>query len=108
MGVFEGKYINIIKGNPASWKNLPKVVGPKDEADVELNYYKIKSRQPLSVWKKNGWIMTDEGGLMEICVCIHYTSVHTQISIWRSLWKMIAMLLNLEYSMIKQDLFMGD
>lgn len=61
-GVFEGKYINIIDGIPASWKSLPKVVGPKDDADVELNYYKIKSRQPLSAWKENGWIMTDKGG----------------------------------------------
>lgn len=62
LGVFEGKYINIIKGIPAAWKSLPKVVGPKDPPNVELNYYKVKSRQPLSVWKKNGWIMTDAGG----------------------------------------------
>ena len=62
MGVFEGKYINIIEGVPSAWKKLPKVLGPKDPPDVELNYYKIKSRQPLSVWKSNGWIMTDKGG----------------------------------------------
>lgn len=62
LGVFEGKYINIVKGVPASWKKHPKVLGPKDEPDVELNHYKVKSRQPLSIWKKNGWIKTDAGG----------------------------------------------
>lgn len=70
-GVFEGKYINIIEGIPASWKKLPKVLGPKDEPDVELNYYKIKSRQPLSVWKENGWIMTDKGGWFH-WYCLYY------------------------------------
>lgn len=55
LGVFEGKYINSVKGIPSDWKKLPKVLGPKDKPDPELNKYKIKSRQPLSVWKQNGW-----------------------------------------------------
>ena len=62
LGIFEGKYINGIKGIPSEWKKLPKVLGPKDEPNPELNYYKIKSRQPLSTWKKNGWIKTDKEG----------------------------------------------
>lgn len=61
-GVFEGKYINIIKGVPKEWKKLPKVLGKNDDPDPSLNYYGVKSRQPLSEWKKNGWIKTDEGG----------------------------------------------
>lgn len=56
LGVFEGKYINNIKEVPASWKQLPTVVGPKDPPNVELNHYKVKSRQPLSEWKAKGWI----------------------------------------------------
>ncbi len=36
-GVFEGKYINAIKGLPASWYKLPKVLGPKDEPDEKIN-----------------------------------------------------------------------
>jgi hypothetical protein len=59
MGVFEGKYINAVKGVPASWKKIPKVLGPNDEPDEKLNYYGVKSRQPLSVWKKNGWTTKD-------------------------------------------------
>ncbi len=61
-GVFEGKYINAIKGIPASWKKLPKVLGPDDEPDEKLNYFGVKSRQPLSVWKQNKWIKTDKWG----------------------------------------------
>jgi hypothetical protein len=61
-GVFEGKYINGIKGIPASWKSIPKVLGPKDEPDEKLNHFGVKSRQPLSVWKENGWIKTDKEG----------------------------------------------
>lgn len=62
MGVFEGKYINNIKGIPSEWKKIEKVLGPKDSPDPELNFYKTKSRQPLSTWKENGWIKTDENG----------------------------------------------
>lgn len=61
-GVFEGKYINKIEGIPASWKKIPKVLKIDDEPDETINRYKIKSRQPLSVWKKNGWIKTDKEG----------------------------------------------
>ena len=62
MGVFEGKYINNIKGIPPEWKKLPKVVGPNDPPNPELNHYKVKSRQPLSVWQDNGWIKSDSNG----------------------------------------------
>lgn len=65
MGVFEGKYINNIKGLPKEWYKLPKVVGPKDDPDPELNYYGVKSRQPLSKWRENGWIRTDPNGHFE-------------------------------------------
>lgn len=89
MGVFEGKYINIIKGIPASWKKIKKVVGPKDPPDVSLNYYGVKSRQPLSAWKANGWIMTDEGGWFH-WYCLYYlgrrlgTEDDKQIKRWKS------------------------
>lgn len=65
MGVFEGKYINAVKGLPKSWYKLPKVVGPDDPPDPKLNYYGVKSRQGLSVWKEKGWIKTDKAGWFE-------------------------------------------
>lgn len=64
-GVFEGKYINAVKGVPAAWKQFPKVLGPNDEPDPKLNKFGVKSRQPLSVWRSNGWIRTDKMGWFE-------------------------------------------
>lgn len=65
LGVFEGKYINSVKGVPGDWKKIPKVLGPKDEPDPSVNKFKVKSRQPLSVWKENKWIRTDPNGFFE-------------------------------------------
>jgi hypothetical protein len=62
LGVFEGKYINNIKGIPDEWKKLPKVLGPDDEPDSLLNKFGVKSRQPLSTWKQNDWIRSDSNG----------------------------------------------
>ena len=59
MGVFEGKYINAVKGLPKSWYQIKKVL-PKDAApDPSLNYYGVKSRLPLSHWKEKGWTTKD-------------------------------------------------
>lgn len=64
-GVFEGKYINSVKGIPEAWKKTPKVLGPNDSPDISLNFFGEKSRQPLSAWKANGWIKTDKSGWFE-------------------------------------------
>lgn len=89
LGVFEGKYINGIKGIPSEWKKLPKVLGPKDEPDETLNHYGVKSRQPLSTWKENSWIKTDLEGWF--AWYIHYHQGRRlgdedtwQINRWRS------------------------
>lgn len=55
MGVFEGKYCNDCRPElPDAW-----FVGARiaDRADPSLNYFRIKSRQPLSVWRDKGWII---------------------------------------------------
>ena len=89
LGVFEGKYINNMKGIPADWKKLPKVLGKDDEPDPSVNKYGVKSRQPLSVWKKNGWIKTDPNGFFE-WMCNYYLGRRLgeedewQIKRWRS------------------------
>jgi hypothetical protein len=64
-GVFEGKYINAVKGLPASWYKVKKVLAKDQDPDPSINAFGIKSRQPLSVWKKNGWIKTDKNGWFE-------------------------------------------
>lgn len=53
-GVFEGKYCNDCTSEfPASWFDGAKI---GEQADVENNYFGVKSRQPLSVWQQKGWI----------------------------------------------------
>lgn len=54
LGVFEGKYLNDCRGEfPASWFKKAKI---SERADPSLNFFKTKSRQPLSVWRQKGWI----------------------------------------------------
>ncbi|MBT7512362.1 MAG: hypothetical protein HN650_18470 [Rhodospirillaceae bacterium] len=54
MGVFEGKYCNDCKGEfPQDWFEGAKTSA---EADPGINYFRIKSRQPLRVWREKGWI----------------------------------------------------
>jgi len=55
MGIFEGKYLNDCVGEfPKDWFAHAKI---SDTASEKLNYFKIKSRQPLSVWQEKGWII---------------------------------------------------
>lgn len=55
LGVFEGKYMNDCRNEfPADWF---KGASLSDEPDVDCNAFKIKSRQPLSVWREKGWII---------------------------------------------------
>lgn len=89
LGVFEGKYINAIEGVSEAWKKLPKVLKKDDEPNPEINHYGVKSRQPLSAWKSNGWIKTDKSGWFEWY--IHYANGRRlgkeddwQIGRWRS------------------------
>jgi len=55
MGVFEGKYCNDCTDEfPADWFTEAKV---SEAPDPTLNYFGVKSRQPLSVWRDKGWIL---------------------------------------------------
>ncbi len=55
LGVFEGKYMNDCTDEfPADWFEDAKT---SDIADEALNYFGIKSRQPLQVWQDKGWII---------------------------------------------------
>lgn len=61
LGVFEGKYLNDCKSEfPSSWFSGAKTVKEGDPADESLNFFGVKSRKPLSHWKKEGWIIGDD------------------------------------------------
>jgi len=54
MGVFEGKYCNDCRGEfPQEWFDNARL---SDRPDPAVNYFAVKSRQPLAVWRQKGWI----------------------------------------------------
>lgn len=55
LGIFEGKYCNDSQNEfPKEWFKKAKI---SEVADPSFNYFGIKSRQPLSIWRKKGWII---------------------------------------------------
>lgn len=55
LGIFGGKYMTDCRREfPPSWYQQAKL-SPK-KSDPQLNYFKIKASQPLSVWRQKGWI----------------------------------------------------
>lgn len=56
MGVFEGHYMTDCTAEfPAEWFKTAKLNA--ERADINQNYFKIKSRQNLDVWREKGWIL---------------------------------------------------
>ena len=59
MGVFGGKYMTDCgKEFPGSWYKKARLCPEKHDAN--LNYFGINASQPLSVWRKKGWIYPDD------------------------------------------------
>jgi hypothetical protein len=59
LGVFCGKYMTDCKDEfPKSWFIRAKL--SPDRPDCSLNYFGVKASQPLSVWRKKGWMHPDD------------------------------------------------
>lgn len=59
LGVFGGKYMTDCKNEfPESWFKSAKLCPEKH--DPKLNFFGINASQPLSVWRKKGWIHPDD------------------------------------------------
>jgi hypothetical protein len=55
MGIFEGKYCNDCQAEfPVEWFTHARL---STVADPGLNYFGVKSRQSLQVWREKGWII---------------------------------------------------
>lgn len=65
LGVFEGKYLNdCVAEFPAEWFVWALAMGrlsPGGPDPERCNLFRIKSRQPLAVWKENGWAPSRRG-----------------------------------------------
>jgi hypothetical protein len=59
LGVFAGKYMtDCRKEFPKSWFTRARLA--KNHRDISLNFFGVDASQPLSVWKKKGWIHPDD------------------------------------------------
>ena len=59
LGVFCGKYMtDTRKEFPAQWFKRAKL--SPNFRDCSLNYFGVDASQPLSVWRKKGWIHPDD------------------------------------------------
>jgi len=59
LGVFGGKYMTDCKKEfPSDWYTKAKLCPEKH--DAKLNCFGVNASQPLSVWRKNGWIHPDD------------------------------------------------
>jgi hypothetical protein len=61
LGIFGGRYMTDGRGEfPQSWFTHAKLAKGRRGRDVELNYFGVDASQPLSVWRKKGWIHDDD------------------------------------------------
>jgi hypothetical protein len=59
LGVFGGVYMRDCKKEfPKSWFVGAKLA--KGARDAKINFFKVNASQPLSVWRKKGWIFRDD------------------------------------------------
>jgi hypothetical protein len=59
LGVFGGKYMTDCKDEfPDAWFKDAKL--SPEEKDPTLNYFGVDASQPLSVWRRKGWIYPDD------------------------------------------------
>ncbi|MBV9994581.1 MAG: hypothetical protein JO127_05150 [Caulobacteraceae bacterium] len=59
LGVFGGKYMTDCRNEfPAAWFEKAKL--SPHRKDPALNYFGVDASQPLSVWRRKGWIHTDD------------------------------------------------
>lgn len=94
LGVFGGKYMtDCRKEFPASWFKQAKL--NRNRHDPELNFFKVNASQPLSVWKKKGWIYHEDPRGWFQWYCRYYmgrrcVDDERQIKRWRAMRRHIA------------------
>ena len=59
LGVFAGKYLTDCRAEfPKSWFERAKLA--RGRRDPSLNFFGVDASQPLSVWRRKGWIHADD------------------------------------------------
>ena len=94
LGVFGGKYMTDCRNEfPASWFRKAKL--SPERKDPSLNYFGVDASQPLSVWRKNGWIYRDDPRGWFQWYCRYYLGRRSldderQIRRWRQMRRHVA------------------
>ena len=98
LGVFGGKYMTDCRDEfPADWFESAKLCHEKH--DQNLNYFGVNASQPLSTWRKKGWIYTEDPRGWFQWYCRYYlgrrcSDDERQIKRWRAVRRHIAQIKN--------------
>jgi hypothetical protein len=94
LGVFGGKYMTDCRDEfPSDW--FANAVLNPSGADPESNYFGVSASQPLSVWRKKGWIWDDDPRGWFQWYCRYYLGRRSpdderQIKRWRAMRRHVA------------------
>lgn len=105
LGVFGGKYMTDCgKEFPRQWFSkaifAPADVGGHRKKNPKLNYFKVDASQPLSVWRKKGWIYKDDPRGWFQWYCRYYMGRRIpdedarQIKRWKAMVRHVAQITN--------------
>lgn len=99
LGVFGGKYMTDCRDEfPAAWFARAKL--SKSGTDPNLNCFGVSASQPLSVWRRNGWIHPDDPRGWFQWYCRYYLGRRLpeedrrQIARWKAMRRHIAQIRN--------------
>src|ERR1051325_6618483 len=96
LGVFGGKYMtDCRKEFPGSWFRKAKLC--RQRHDSALNFFEVNASQPLSVWRRNGWIYHEDPRGWFQWYCRYYSGRRCpddlrQIKRWRAVRRHVAQL----------------
>ena len=94
LGVFGGKYMTDCKDEfPRDWFTNAKLCSTKHDAN--LNYFRINASQPLSIWRKKGWIYPNDPRGWFQWYCRYYMGRRcpdddSQIKRWKAMVRHVA------------------
>ena len=98
LGIFGGKYMTDCRIEfPSSWFAGAKLCSERH--DPKLNFFGVNASQPLSVWRKKGWIHRDDPGGWFQWYCRYYVGRRheddrRQIRRWKAMKRHIAQIQN--------------